>query len=300
MSQTFILEIGCEEIPARFMTGLCENLTNLFEEELQQSRLKYEALQCMGTYRRLIVQISQLVNAQEDYFQLIKGPPKTIALDESGQLTKAGEGFCRKNKVRFNDCEVQKIDHIEYLVTNRFHKGKRTKECLAGIVSRCVARLPLPIAMKWGEGNGPFIRPIQWIYCVFGKDIISLNLFGQKASNKTFGHRTLTRGTTFNGGELTIKEADDFFNVSRTKGHVVIDASERKKMIQKQLKQSGKPDPQLLNEVVYLAEKPMVLTGVFDEKYLELPEFVLIECMKKHQKYFPIFNEDGQLQNQLL
>ena len=302
MAKDFLLEIGCEEIPARFMSGLCDQLRALFESELGSFRLSYDQLDIYGSYRRLVVMVNGLSEIQEETTTVLKGPPTTIAFGQDGELTKAGEGFLKKCGVTAKEAETQAFDGKDYLACIKTESAKDTQKILPELVLSLIKTMNLPIAMTWGDGEGPFIRPVHWVLCLYGGDVVPLTLFGIESGHVTYGHRFLSQGESLNGKSIPIKTLSGYMSVLSKEGSVLVSAVERKKIIQDALAKEKQTniDADLLEEVTYLVEWPVLLQGSFDERFLTIPKAVLIECMKKHQKYFPIFDHNNKLTNLFL
>ncbi len=256
----YLLEIGCEEIPARFMPKLLEDLKQNAEKLLQKYRLENKGVKTMGTYRRLVVMVEALADRQPDIEKELKGP--AISANPA-----AIEGFKKKNQV------TDTYEKDGYVHAKKFEAGKPVSETIPAVVQELIATLPLPISMRWGNNEGPFIRPVHWVVSVYGDIVIPLEIFGIKAGKVSRGHRFLGPS------------------------HVVTDAEERKKIITDYVKDNI--DSALLEENAYLTEWPTPLTGEFPKDYLDIPAEFLVECMKKHQKYFPIY-QNGKLANQFI
>jgi glycyl-tRNA synthetase beta chain len=296
-----IIEIGCEEIPSRFIPGLLNQIHESFTKECELRRLPFQTIQTFGTYRRLIVSVKGLSVIQDDMHRIIKGPPSKIALDSEGKLTQAALGFLRKNDCLESDFNLQTIDGSEYICVRKFEKGQTTLAILPDLIRTVFMGLSLPIAMTWGRCTDTFIRPVQWVCVLFGTQLVPLTLFSIQSAAFSYGHRTLSEPGNFVGKKLQISDADSFFDLLFQQGKVVWDQSLRKTMIRSQLAENGQnnPDEELLNEVVFLVESPEVLTGAFESQFLQLPVEVLVECMKKHQRYFPIYL-DSKIKNEFL
>ena len=290
-----VLELGCEEIPSRFMPGLLRQIKEGFEKAFEQHRLQFESVDTFGTYRRLILKVTELQEKQDDLEQLVKGPPVAIALDDNQALTKAALGFLKKNNCSESDYSIQAIDGKDYITVQRFEAGQETTLLLSTLIPDVIRSLSLPIAMTWGDCSHTFIRPLHWICALFGDELINCSLFSQQADRVTYGHRSLSEPGNFNGKALTVSSSDVFFDVLATQGLVQWNHHEREASIKQGLAQAGQtqPDPQLLNEVTFLVEAPVLLQGAFSSDFLDLPNEVLVECMKKHQRYFPIYKNNA-------
>ena len=290
----YFFELGCEEIPARFVTNLSQQLKTSFEGCLEKSRIKYSSINVFSTYRRLAILVEDISDSQEDATQLIKGPPENMVYDSTGNFSKASLGFCKKNNIDPATCEIHEVNGKKHLCVKNFLKGKSTKNILEELVPDIVKSIHLNIAMRWSDRKDVFIRPIQWIVSLYNNEIIKLDLFGVKASNFSYAHRFLSSGENSLGKQFEVSANLPIID-QYIKYNVMISPENRKTHILKQLQNFAqeKVDDELLDEVVNLVEMPSVLKGNFDKKYLNLPEFVLIECMKKHQRYFPFYSHEA-------
>ena len=184
-----LLEIGCEEIPARFMPGFLEDLKNKAEEKLRRERIGFSKVQTLGTYRRLTLYIENIASRQEDLSEEVKGPPAEKAFDASGKPTQAALGFAKSLKVTLDALTVQNIGKKSYVLARVLRKGKPTERVLSSIFPEIISSLYQPQAMRWGEVGFKFIRPIHWIVALCGSKIVRFSLAGIRSSDKTRGHR---------------------------------------------------------------------------------------------------------------
>ena len=274
------------------MPGLLSELKSGFESQLLEFKLSYDEVETKGTYRRLSVIIKNLGPTQEDRTMMIKGPEFKISFDEAGRPLPPLIGFMKKN-----NCTLSEIEYIneqaKRLVVFKNHiSGKSCKEVLPELVCKALSSLHLPVSMTWGEKRGPFVRPVHWILSLLDTTHLPIEWLHVHSGNISYGHRFLSHGPTLEGKALLISSAGDYESLLEKEGWVILDQNRRKILIEEALKKEGQQnwDTSLLEEVIYLVEYPTPLCGCFKKSYLKLPECVLIECMKKHQKYFPIFD----------
>lgn len=302
MTNELLFECGCEEIPARFIESFLIQMKQVLTDEFRSHSLSFSDIFVYGTYRRLVVHVVDLVNVQNLSDEWVKGPPKSIGFEEdSTVLTQAGQGFVKKNNIDPSEVVLHQFDSKPYLSYLRKATNKKTVDLLPTIFRSLFDKLAYPIAMRWGRGEDEFIRPVHWICFMYDNKLIPFNLFGVNSDNKTFGHRFLTKGKTINGVEIAVSSVSDFFKKLEKKGSVILNQHKRKSYIVSQLNQYQQHtvDEELLDEVNYLVEYPTLLVGEFDKKFLDIPAIILVECMKKHQKYFPVYN-DTVLTNKFL
>lgn len=290
-----LLEIGLEEIPARFVLDAANQLADRVRELLTEQHIGFGEIHVYSTPRRLAVLVEEVNEKQDDLHEEVKGPAKKIALDENGNWTKAALGFTRGQGKTVDDIYFKEIDGTEYVHVAKHIQGQRTMEVLINL-KEVITGLSFPKNMRWANFDLRYIRPIRWIIALYGSQILPIEITNVKASNKTYGHRFL-------GQEIVIREPKEY-KAALLAQHVMVDYEERKTMILQQIHQleNGKNwhapiDPDLLDEVSNLVEYPTVLYGSFEKEYLQLPEEVLITTMKEHQRYFPVKDDSGRLLN---
>ncbi|TMW73848.1 glycine--tRNA ligase subunit beta [Alteribacter natronophilus] len=292
-NRTFLIEIGLEEMPARFITDAMNQLEEKMTDWLGENRLNYTSVEAFSTPRRLAVLVSDLAEKQDDRSEEAKGPSKKIALDDEGNWSKAAQGFARGQKCDVNDLYFKDVKGEEYVFVTRFIPGKASIQLLSEL-HELISGLTFPKNMRWGSGSLRYVRPIKWVAALFGNEIVDMNAAGVQASNVTYGHRFL-------GDRSIIEEASDY-RFALLKEHVLADPVERKQAIRKQLEELAASegwvipiDEDLLEEVNNLVEYPTVLYGTFDESFLRVPDDVLVTSMKEHQRYFPVQDSSGNL-----
>jgi len=291
-----LFEIGMEEIPARFLNQALEDLKNNFERKLKNNRIKFSGVKTYGTPRRLILIADKVAEMQEDLDELNIGPSRERAYKD-GALTKAGEGFLKAHRIEEEQIEIVKNDKGEYIAFKRFSKGKPTETILPEILKALVLEETFQKSMRWSDKTIRFARPIEWFLALYGGKVVDFEIEGIKSSNKSKGHR-------FFGKEFEVSSVEDYLKKIR-ENNVIIDISERKKMIEEMINNSlledekADVDEALLDEVTNLVEHPFAIVGNFSEDFLEVPQEVLIISMKVHQRYFPILNKKGKLVGKL-
>lgn len=291
--QDLLLEIGLEEMPARFVTGSIEQLTSKIENWLKEKKISFDSITHFSTPRRLAVIAYGVSTSQEDVEEEAKGPAKKIAVDHEGNWSKAAVGFTRGQGMSVEDIYFKEINGVEYAHVRKFTKGQATKEILPEI-EHIITGLSFPKNMRWANETLKYIRPIKWLLAIYGTEIIPFTITNVSTSNLTNGHRFL-------GKEVKIGTPEEY--VTKLLGEFVIaNAEERKDAILSQISKLEEEqgwaipvDEELLEEVTNLVEYPTALFGRFEEEFLELPEEVLITSMKEHQRYFPVKKKDGTL-----
>lgn len=288
-----LLELGLEELPARFVTDAMNQLSLKVTNWLKEKNITFGEVNVFSTPRRLAVQIEGVAAKQDDIEEEAKGPAKKIALDGDGNWSKAAVGFSRGQGASVEDIFFKEIGGIEYAHVHKFIKGKETNELLADI-KEIITGLTFPKNMRWGSQDLRFARPIKWMIALYGQEVIPFNITGVQTGKETRGHRFL-------GSDQIIDHPSEYEKALLSQ-FVIASPVKRKEAILTQLhhieeenKWNIPIDKDLLEEVTNLVEYPTALFGKFEEEYLSLPEEVLVTTMKEHQRYFPVKNAEGQL-----
>ncbi|MEW6171752.1 MAG: glycine--tRNA ligase subunit beta [Bacillota bacterium] len=291
----FLLEIGTEEIPARFLPGALAELSEKAAAIFSDARLGFGAMETYGTPRRLVLFVKNVPEKQEPLLQEVKGPARQAAFDASGKPTKAAAGFARSQGVDVAELVVRKAGKAEYVFAVKQEKGKPAKEVLADLCPRLIAGLNFPKPMRWGDSELRFIRPIRWLTALYGNAVVDFTIDGLASGRESRGHRFLA------AGPVTIEETGEYFS-RMAESFVMADPAERRRIVKAQTEvlAAGEKglvpaDDELLDEVVNLVEYPTAFCGGFPEEYLGIPEAVLVTAMRAHQRYFPVYGADGRL-----
>lgn len=291
--RSLLLEIGLEEMPARFLNNGISLLQEKVKNWLEDHNIDHGEIKSFSTPRRLAVLIKDVAESQPDTEEEAKGPAKKIALDNEGNWSKAAIGFSKGHGMSPDDIYFLEIKGVEYAHVKKFIEGKLTLDLLPEL-EQVVAGMHFPKAMRWGDLDLRYARPIRWITALFGSDVIPFSIAGVEASSETQGHRFL-------GEKMRIIAPEDYEKVMLGQ-YVIADYDERKHAIIQQIDKLGEEknwtipiDEDLLEEVTNLVEYPTVFSGEFNEEFLKLPEEVLITSMKSHQRYFPVKDKQGNL-----
>ena len=289
----FLLEIGMEEIPARFLLDLSQQLEKRVADFLAEERLAYESLSAYATPRRLAVQVHGLAERSEDVSTKAKGPSLKIAKDAEGNWTKAALGFIKGQGASQEDVIVESIKGEDYIFVNKHLPGQAADQVLSGL-NRVLEAMTFPVTMTWHDYEIPFIRPVHWIVALLDQELVPLEFVGVKSDRISRGHRFL-------GHDVTLAKATDYVEALREQ-HVLVDFEERRANIRQQLADLASAqgwqvpvDEDLLEEVTAIVEWPTVFYGDFEEKYLSVPHCVLITAMRDHQRYFYALDAKGEL-----
>jgi glycyl-tRNA synthetase beta chain len=288
MSLPFLLEIGVEEIPDWMIVPGLNNLQDMFQTFLDQQGIGGFVESMDATPRRLALRAVGLKEHQDDTAELVMGPSKTAAAG-------AVAGFARKMGVKPEELGTETTAKGEYFSYRKLTKGRPTRDLLADSLPGIILKIYFPKTMYWnGKGSERFIRPIRWIVALLGDSIVPFAIGPVHAANHTAGHRLL-------GSKSVLVTHGNFEEQLRQNG-VILSAQERRTRIEtgieNLLQGTGlrvKPDESLLDTLVYITELPTPILGAFEEKYLELPQEILVTVMRHHQKYFSVEREDGTL-----
>ena len=293
--QTFLLEIGSEEMPVNDVADGVAQLEELIPQLLQDLRLTHGPIEIHGTPRRLVILVHNLVGRQANLETEVKGPPADRAFDADGQPTKAAIGFARSKGVDVGDLRVVEEDGKRYVVAVVREDGQPTAAVLAERLPELIASIKFQKSMRWNQTNVAYSRPLRWLVALFGPDLIPFTYAGIRSSRTSYGLRP------YGSPALTIKDAASY-RVTLRKADIVLEKERRERRI---LEIGGKlaaevggtipDDPGLLQEVVNLVERPTPLRGRFDRRFLQLPTAVLVAVMRKHQRYFPVYDQAGEL-----
>ena len=298
MAKDYLFEIGTEEMPAHVVPRSVNQLADRTRKFLKENGLKFKDIKTFSTPRRLTILVEDLAEKQDDIDEVKKGPAKKIAQDADGNWTKAAQGFARGQGMTTDDIYFEDLQGTEYAYVHVQKEGKKASDILLGM-SEIIKAMTFPTKMRWDSNDFEFVRPIHWLVSLFGNEVIPVKILDITAGRKTEGHRFL-------GDSVVLANADDYEDALKDQ-YVIANAEERKDMIVNQMDElvkenhwQVKPDRDLLEEVTYLVEYPTVFAGSFDEKYLNIPDEVLITSMKDNQRYFEVYDENDKLINHFI
>jgi glycyl-tRNA synthetase beta chain len=291
----FLLEIGCEEIPARMIDAAARELRERLTTLLQRERLEPDgAVSHLDTPRRLAVLASGIPPSQADITEQVNGPSAQVAYKD-GQPTPAAHAFAKKVGVDVGQLEKVSTPKGEYLSATVTRKGRTASEILAETLSKEISTLYWPKNMYWRKRGEVFVRPVRWLVAMLDEQIVPLELFGIPAGKTSRGHRII--------GDDAVAVSKPSAYVETLRAAKVLGSVEREQVIRKALDAATRTIPRarwredkpLLATVVNLTEFPSAIMGSFDPEFLDLPEEVLVTVMRDHQKYFAIEDANGKL-----
>lgn len=290
----YLLEIGTEELPYRFIPSAVNQLKKLFEDFLNENKVGFSDVKVYATPRRLAVIVDGLESKSPDEVKVVKGPIKKVAYDENGNLSKAGLGFANKNGVLPEDLYIEN----DYVHAKIQIKGKSIVELLQENVPALVLKLQGSHFMRWADNDEKFSRPIRWIVSILDKEEVKIKIIDKESSNVSRGHR-------FAQQSVVIGHPDDYVELMRN-CCVIVDQNERRQRIidrakEEAAKYGAEPyyTEDLLEEVTYITEYPVPAVCDFSEEYLKLPEELVVTVMAVHQRYFALY-KDGKLINKFI
>ncbi|MCG6931403.1 MAG: glycine--tRNA ligase subunit beta [Desulfofustis sp.] len=294
-----LFEIGTEELPAGFIRPAMADLKRLFVSRMKELGVPFEQIRAFGTPRRLALVVTGIVERQDDRQEVLLGPSRQAAFDDAGTPTRAAQGFARSRGVSVDDLELVSTPKGEYLQLTRTVAGKRTSELLPVALKEMILELSFAKSMRWGANQYSFARPIQWLTALFDGAVVELEHEGIVSSNRTRGHRFLAPDFVEVAGAARYEDTLESiqvigdFEARRSRVLAEIEAAVGQTDFGAAARVSV--DEELLDTVTNLIEYPFGVCGRFDEKFLEVPDTVLITSMREHQKYFPVVAEDGSL-----
>lgn len=291
MKQDLLIEIGTEEIPARFIADAEKSLGEKMKQWLQSQSLSFDAVQTFSTPRRLAVIVQKVSEKQADRSTEVRGPAAKIAQSADGSWSKAAMGFARKQGLDVTDLQIKEHNGNQYVFATKHETGLPTVDLIEDQLAKEVLdAITFPLTMRWNAGTR-FIRPVRWLVCMFGTSVVPVKWAGVTADQTSRGHRFLGATVTIESPQAYAAQLQDvavWVNVKQRQNAIISQLQE----LEDEHGWNIPIDPELLAEVTHLVEYPTVVTGTFKPEFLELPKPVLITTMREHQRYFPV--EDGQ------
>lgn len=296
MSRDLLLEIGAEELPASFVTHALDVMKTTAEKLLGDARLPPTgSIRVLGTPRRLALVIPGIPDKQPDRRETVMGPPASAGLKPDGSFSPAAEGFAKKQGATTDAIRVVETPKGKYIAVEVAETGKSASEVLPELLATLCQRITFPKAMRWGEGEHAFGRPIHWIIALHGDTVVPFSFAGITSGRSTRGHRFLAART------FDVQSSADYVDKLR-EGHVLVDMDERRKTMHERLVAAAKnaggeliEDEFLMGECLSLVEEPHVVPGTIEARFLSLPDDVIVSVMRTHQRYFAVRDASGKL-----
>ncbi len=291
---TYLLEIGVEELPAKQITRVIKAFKETVKTELEKEKLPYAELHVWSTPRRITVFIDGIADSLPEEHVTVSGPAVSIAYQDD-EPTPALLGFLKKNSADESEIIVRHNGKFDVVMLEKNVAGSCSQDILARIASDWVTKASFDKSMRWRDYNVMFSRPIRWILSLYNDEHLPLAIEGLASGVVTYGHRTLANQS------FTVDRAGAYLAVMES-AKVVVEPDKRRQLILSQISQIEKEqglsvpvDEKLLDEIINIVEFPTVFIGHFDEEFLSLPTPAIVTPMKDHQRYFPAYDQDGKL-----
>ena len=294
-----LFEIGTEEIPAGYIQPALETIAAEAARKFQALELTFGSIRTYGTPRRLTLVVKDLQDRQQDRRLEHIGPSKKAGVDANGQLTKAATGFARSKGLAPEQLTVVATAKGEYLMAIEDVRGQDTTALLPVMLTSILRELVFPKSMRWANSMLTFARPIQWLLGLFNGKVIPLTLEEYTCGNTTRGHRFVAPQP------FKVDGVDTYFR-GLAERYILVDPEERRRKVIEEIERAVReriagPTARpilhegLLDTVTNLVEYPYGICGCFADKFLQLPQEVLVTSMREHQKYFPVTDASGTL-----
>ncbi|PIE74780.1 MAG: glycine--tRNA ligase subunit beta [Deltaproteobacteria bacterium] len=290
----FLFEIATEELPAGYISPASDFMASWLEKKFQEKRIDFGKIEKYSTPKRLALIVRELSEKQKETSTKVMGPPEKVGFKD-GKACVPAEKFAEKIGISVDEIKIEETEKGRYLYGIKVEETLFTKDILKNILPELVKKIPFPKSMRWADHDISFARPVTGFTALFGNDLIEFDLEGIKSSKETNGHRFL-----FNE-KIEIDNPSEYIE-KLEKAYVLCDREKRKSFIEKEVEKAAAKadgfaykDEALLDEVTGLVEYPVIHTGKFDDKFLNLPDEVLYTAMKKHQKYFAVLNDKKEM-----
>jgi glycyl-tRNA synthetase beta chain len=295
-NRDLLVEVGTEELPPLALRRLAEAFKTLLSDLLDEHQLKHGVCHAYASPRRLAVFVEAVPSHQPDREVIRRGPALRASFDEDGNATEPAEGFARSCGVSVAELDQLETEKGSWLAWRVREAGRPSAEVIPQLVEGALKALPAPKRMRWADRSEEFVRPIHWILLLLGHEPVRATIFGQTADRYTRGHR-------FHCNEkIPVAEPAAYVQTLERQCRVLVDMDQRRETIRSQVLNAGialggraLADEALLEEVSALVEWPVVITGGFDPRFLEVPAEALISSMQHHQKFFPVVDANGRL-----
>lgn len=300
MAQTkdFLLEIGCEEMPSAPLINASKQLPKLVEKALDAAGLAHGEIRVISSPRRLAALVADVAVETEAIHEVMRGPKTQIAFDAEGNPTKAAQGFARKCGIDASELDRRVAeDGNEYVFAEKSVPSAPAMPILSALGHDVIASIEWPNyrSQRWGSEHETFVRPIRWICCLLGSEVVPVTYADVKSANTTRGHRVLAPGEHVVAEPAAYEKVlEDCHVLSAERREAVICEGIAKIEAERPGSRVDTPK-RTFDEVVNLCEWPTVLVGTFDEEFLKVPQEIICESMLSNQRYFPIFDAAGKL-----
>ena len=296
-TRDFLFELGVEEMPSAPLNNAVKQLKTLISKGLDDAGLAHGDVRIISSPRRLAALVLDGAEATEEIHSVLRGPSAKIAFDAEGNPTKAAEGFARKNGMTAAELvRREDADGTEYVFAEQNTPSEPAVSILTRVCEDLIPAIQWPNyrSQRWGSEHATFVRPVRWICCLFGEEVVPVSFADVKSGSTTRGHRVLSPG------EHVVSSAASYEQVLEA-AHV-LSAERREEVIragiarvEDELGVRVDTPTKIFDEVVNLCEWPTVLVGHFDEEFLAVPSEIICESMLSNQRYFPTYDAEGKL-----
>jgi glycyl-tRNA synthetase beta chain len=300
MKGEVLLEIGTEEIPAGFILPALKSFSELFAAALDNARIGHGQVTTYATPRRMILHAIDVDSVQASKEIEKTGPAVSAAFDADGKPTKAAIGFARSQGIEVSELVVVSTPKGDQVAVRKTETGQPTAQVLANIIPGLMEKIPFPKTMRWMDLDVRFARPVHWIAALFEGKVIPFKFGSVESGNRSRGHRFT------NPKPFAVKSLKGLKEGLQTRD-VTIESDRRRELIAQRTAQLAADqglrvfeDAELLDEVTNIVESPHPIMGEFSKEFLELPASILITCMKKHQRYFSVQDDQGRITNRFI
>lgn len=291
----YLLEIGVEELPSRFVNMAIGQLNEKSKKLLAENEIGFKNVKVYATPRRLSLIIEDLDEKQKDIQKEVKGPSVKIAYDDDKKPTKPLLGFMKSQNISENDLVIKELKGTDYVFANISSIGRKSSEILSEIIPSLIRDINFPKNMRWGGKNIRFARPIRWIVSLLDDEVVPFDFEGIFVGNRTKGHRFL------GSSEIIIDKVENYEKLLE-ENYVILDQNKRREIIKYESTKIAKSlggeiheNEDLLEELTYIVEYPTPIKGSIKEKYLTLPKEVVTTTMIDHLRFIPIYSQDDEL-----
>lgn len=293
----FLFELGVEEVPVSEIKPILNQLKNKFQDKLNEKLVPFNGIETAATNKRFMLFIHNINPKANDREEQIKGPAKRIAYDEKNQPTMALKKFVEFNQVDFPDLKEIDTPKGPYIIIEKKTEGASTMEILKQLIPEILKELTFSKTMVWNYSRIPFTRPVRNLLALLDHHLIPFSFAGIHSSNYTSGHSLLSEET------IAVKSFRDYCELLH-KNFVLVQENDRKEKILQEIKDIEDEcharvqlSEQMLEDYVYNNEYPVVFSGHFDKKYLDLPSEIISTFMIREKKLLPVYDDKGHLKN---
>lgn len=296
-TRELVFEIGTEEMPSLELYKATEQMRELVTKALEATGLSFSSVECLSTPRRLTTFVHDLAESTEPVSKSWRGPAAAIAFDESGAPTKAAAGFARGKGIDPADLVVREEGGKPYVWADVSTPAMPAAQIVPGVLADAASKLSWHRSQRWGSHTCRFVRPVRWLVCLFGDEVIPVEFCDLVAGRTTRGHRLM------DPVEVQVPSAGEYLDTLRGV-HVMVSASERAETIRAGIEALcaerglvADTPKRTFDEVVNLVEWPTVVMADFDREFLDVPHEIICESMLSNQRYFPLYDADHALTN---